>query len=784
MKTVSKSGKRIGISTIITPVIALLLLATIVLAFLYISGSDKPGIRLLFFAFFFPSFVAAAVFLIFLLITTLLPLGKVTRKTETLSDNQLSGFRIAISDFSRGNLTAKSQTGDGSLTLHASSEIKALVSIYNRMVTNLSEAIVDFNSVTSVPCRRICYVGADSYREGERCGHIMGGLLNGHGRVVILFNFYSVAAARLRRNAFTNVLMEKYPGITVVDAIEEREDPEIAYQATVDSLRKYGNIDGIYVCDGSIPHAVARAVKDEGKAGKIKIVCYDLTPATMEYVVQGTISATLSQNPYMQGHDPPIHLYNHYVTGEIPPINRIITLMEVITPQNYKEYWNPAGGAVLSEKARSMLAAPVKENIHDTIKIGLIVPEKAGFWSDVVKGTEDAAALMKSYNTDIQVIVPPEVEGTTWNVQAFILAIEDAIEKGMQALAMPILSTELIPYLNSVIDRGISIASLNGEPLNFRGIMTTIADHTRNLFVASENLSAGASESTQATAQISRTMSMILTEIGKQITLLSETDKILSGLYDSLRSFIDESSESIDSAKQTRQTAGDGMKTVEQSGQAMSVLKTISQETTMSIGNLRTSTMKIREVINIIDEITVRTNLLALNASIEAAHAGEKGKGFAVVAHEIRKLAEKSKEATGQIGVLLEKIFSGVEDSSNSVLRSIEEVNKNFELFNHVKTAFDNIMNASSQTVEKTEKMIDSLHEMGGIAENVRHSMQTLVGVNNDNNQAIKEITLSTKEMSLQVAEMSKTARLLSEMAQSEEDLILQLILDDKSKQA
>jgi methyl-accepting chemotaxis protein len=218
---------------------------------------------------------------------------------------------------------------------------------------------------------------------------------------------------------------------------------------------------------------------------------------------------------------------------------------------------------------------------------------------------------------------------------------------------------------------------------------------------------------------------------------------------------------------------------VEQSGTAMSGLKEISLKTADSISLLKTNTMKIRDIIQIIDELTLKTNLLSLNAAIEAAPAGREGKGFAIVAHEIKKLAEKSKAATAEIAVFIEKIFASVEEADQSVQASGEEVDKNYLLTAGVRTAFDNIMQASAENLRKTEAMVRVLEEMSGISENVRKSMADLVSVNRQNNDAIREITASTKEMSLQAAEISETARLLARMAQTEEVLLLQLMLGE-----
>jgi ABC-type sugar transport system substrate-binding protein len=101
------------------------------------------------------------------------------------------------------------------------------------------------------------------------------------------------------------------------------------------------DLKGIYVTAGG-PFGAAAAVADAGKTGEVHVVSFDFVDETMEYVQQGVIYATIGQNPYAQGHDPAIRLFNYLVAGKVPPCARLVTEAAVVTADNIAQYWTPA----------------------------------------------------------------------------------------------------------------------------------------------------------------------------------------------------------------------------------------------------------------------------------------------------------------------------------------------------------------------------------------------------------------------------------------------------------
>jgi len=199
--------------------------------------------------------------------------------------------------------------------------------------------VATFNSETESENKRLFFVGADLYKQGEAAGQAMADVLGGKGKVGIITGYFSVEALELRRLGFEDFLAANYPDIEIVDRVENQDKADIAYGQAQDFMTANPDLGGIYVTAGG-PFGAATAVEDAGKVGVVKVVAYDFVEETMEAVQKGIITGTIGQGPFAQGHDPAVRLFNYIVGGVVPPAGRLLTRSDFVTIENIDQFWS------------------------------------------------------------------------------------------------------------------------------------------------------------------------------------------------------------------------------------------------------------------------------------------------------------------------------------------------------------------------------------------------------------------------------------------------------------
>ncbi|MCH6565218.1 MAG: methyl-accepting chemotaxis protein, partial [Proteobacteria bacterium] len=224
----------------------------------------------------------------------------------------------------------------------------------------------------------------------------------------------------------------------------------------------------------------------------------------------------------------------------------------------------------------------------------------------------------------------------------------------------------------------------------------------------------------------------------KEITSASEA---ITAISREMSKISDKASDSAEVARKSVGIAHDGSETVRQTNAGMETIREQIQETSKRIKRLGESSQEIGDIVNLITEISDQTNILALNAAIQASMAGEAGRGFAVVADEVQRLAERTGNATKQIEVLVKTIQTDTSEAAVSMEQSTANVVKGAKLTENAGSALDRIEQVSMNLAQRILEIADSTKEQASQGVEITESMNV-----------IQQITLKTSEGSGQAS--------------------------------
>ncbi|MES9871834.1 MAG: methyl-accepting chemotaxis protein [Candidatus Sedimenticola sp. 6PFRAG7] len=250
------------------------------------------------------------------------------------------------------------------------------------------------------------------------------------------------------------------------------------------------------------------------------------------------------------------------------------------------------------------------------------------------------------------------------------------------------------------------------------------------------------SEQVSASAQENRATAMHLAEASEhqaeQISSATDSIKTMTTAIDQMSS---EATESTEIAQRSVDIAGTGADTVRRTIQGMDTIREQIQETSKRIKRLGESSQEIGDIVELIDDIADQTNILALNAAMQAAMAGEAGRGFAVVADEVQRLAERSGNATKQIEALVKTIQADTNEAVSSMEDTTTEVVSGAQLAEDAGEALQEIETVSNQIAERIAKVAESAQSQSSEAGRIDDTMSV-----------IQEITTQTSEGTSQTA--------------------------------
>ncbi|MFO7446324.1 MAG: methyl-accepting chemotaxis protein [Ignavibacteriaceae bacterium] len=282
-------------------------------------------------------------------------------------------------------------------------------------------------------------------------------------------------------------------------------------------------------------------------------------------------------------------------------------------------------------------------------------------------------------------------------------------------------------------DVGKLFKGFNKAVLNTRNLISRVYEAVQTAAGTSNEISASTEEMAAGAQEQSAQTNEVATAVEQMTKTIIETTRNATA--------------AADNAKKAGEIADEGGKVVQRTVEGIKKIAEVVLKSSETVKQLGQNSDQIGEIIQVIDDIADQTNLLALNAAIEAARAGEQGRGFAVVADEVRKLAERTTKATKEIADMIKKIQKDTAEAVDSMNKGTEEVEKGKVLANRAGESLEQIIHATVKVVDDITQVATASEEQSSTAEQISKSIEAINNVTNETASGIQQVARSAENL-------------------------------------
>lgn len=307
--------------------------------------------------------------------------------------------------------------------------------------------------------------------------------------------------------------------------------------------------------------------------------------------------------------------------------------------------------------------------------------------------------------------------------------------------------------------------SINKMVTNLRTLIDQVNESSVQVAASSQQLTASTEQASKATEQITATIQDVATGAETQMHGILESERAIEDMAQGIQRVAETSAIVSEASYDMEHQAEQGNISIQDAIKQMNTIRTKVEGSMGGFRMLEHRSQEIGQIVELITGIAAQTNLLALNAAIEAARAGEHGRGFAVVADEVRKLAEQSGSSAAQIASLIEVIQVDTVKAVGTMDEITDEVASGVEDVNTAGAAFQRILQAAKQVANQVQEVTASSQEMSANAQIVAESVEQVTQIAQDSANHAQTAAASSEEQLASMQEISTSAEMLSEMA-------------------
>ena len=411
---------------------------------------------------------------------------------------------------------------------------------------------------------------------------------------------------------------------------------------------------------------------------------------------------------------------------------------------------------------RDKLAHPVVKEIE---AVEQMVKDK-GPDADLVYSAEDWFAkisakidllrsIEESYSTDIQKEIRANMDESRRALWVYLGGLAGALMLTLW-FSMKIVRSLMRtiggePEYAAQMARRIAKGDLSGtvtlKPGDKLSLLAAMKEMQEGLREMVQQVAVATTELATSAQQLSSSSQQVMAATNRQSDAAASVAATVEEMTVSIGHISDNATDVHNSALESRERAQDGAKYAQETISEMNKIVENVHQSSAFMQTLDEQSHKIANIVNVIKEIADQTNLLALNAAIEAARAGEQGRGFAVVADEVRKLAERTKMSTEDIATMIEAIRSGTMKAVESMTHGTVMANEGMALVGRTGDSMVTIHGSTDKVLAAIDDVSTSLREQSCASNEIAKSVEGIALMVEENNSAINDVAVSVDHL-------------------------------------